>query len=91
MTTHAPTIEERPFPGVLANVLSFGVSIGPWFRPADGRGWHVLLAAGAVALLALFQVVWSYRARSTRRWKAALDAYAAREIARDRSRKAPPL
>jgi hypothetical protein len=36
-------------------------------------------------------LVWLHRARSTRRWKAALDAYAAREIARDRGRTALPL
>jgi hypothetical protein len=48
-------------------------------------------SAAAVALIALLQVLWLYRARTTRRWRAALDAYAAREIARDRRRKGPPL
>ena len=87
----APTVEEGPVPGGLATVLSAGVMIGPWFRrPADGRGWQVLLAVAAIALIVLL-FVWLYRARSARRWKAALDAYAAWEIARDRRRKAPPL
>ena len=86
----APTVEESPVPCGLATVLSVGVMIGPWFRPANGRGWQVLLAVAANALIVLL-FVWLYRARSTRRWRAALDAYAVREIARDRRRKAPPL
>jgi signal transduction histidine kinase len=86
----APSLEEGHVPGGLATVLSAGGMIGSWFRPADGRGWQVLLAGAAVALIALL-FVWLYRARSTRRRKAALDAYAVREIARDQRRKAPPL
>jgi len=42
------------------------------------------LACAVVALLAFLQFVWLYRARSARRWKAALDSYAEREIDRDR-------
>jgi signal transduction histidine kinase len=86
----APNIEEGHVPGASALVLSAGAMLGPWLRPADGRGWQVLLAAAAVALVALLPFVWLYRARSARRWKAVLEAYAAREMARDRSRKAPP-
>jgi hypothetical protein len=54
--------------------------IGPWFLPASTVCWPVLLAGAAIALIALLQFLWLYRARSTRRWQAALDAYAAREI-----------
>ena len=38
----------------------------------------------SVVVIALLGFVPLYRARSARRWKAALDAYAEREIARDR-------
>jgi hypothetical protein len=86
----APDVEEGPVPEVLATVLSVGVTVGPWFPLADGRGWYVLLAAAVVALIALLRFIWLHRARSTRR-KAALDAYAEREIARDRHGKTPPL
>src|SRR5262249_22258043 len=86
-----PNIEEGRVPGGRATVLSAGLMIGPWFRPADGRGWQVLLVAAAIALAALLQLVWLYRARSARRWRAALDAYATREIARERRRSAAPL
>jgi hypothetical protein len=44
------------------------------------------LACAVVALLALLPLARLYRARSARRWKAALDGYAAREIDRDRRR-----
>jgi hypothetical protein len=92
MTNHcAPTIEETPAPRVFAAMLSFGVTGGHWFQPGDGRGWHGFLAAVVVASIAFLQLVWLYRARSTRRWKAALDVYAEREIARDQRRKGSPL
>jgi hypothetical protein len=51
----------------------------------------MLVAAAVVALTALLPFLWLYRARSARRWKAALDAHAEREIARDRRRKGLPL
>ena len=51
----------------------------------------MLLTTVSVALITLFQLVLLHRARSARRWRAALDAYAAREIARGRRRKASPL
>ena len=86
----ALNVEQAPAPGVFAAVLSLSVTGGPWFRPATGRDWEVLLTAAAVSLIALLRFVWLYRARSSRRWNAALDAYAEREIARDRRRKAPP-
>jgi len=51
----------------------------------------VLLAASVIALIAVVRFVWLYRARSARRRDDALDAYAEREIARDRRRKTAPL
>ena len=78
--------------GVLAAALWAGATVGPWFRPMSLRGWPVLLAAvvATVVLPRSARRVWLYLSHS-RRWKAALDAYAAREIARDRRGKAPPL
>jgi hypothetical protein len=43
----------------------------------------VFVTTAAITLIALPQFIWLYRTRSTRRWKAALDAYAVREITRD--------
>src|SRR5262245_39971234 len=69
--------------------LAAGSMFGPWLWPADGPGWQVLLAAAA-SLVAGLQLLWLYRARSARRRKTALDAYAAEEIARQRRWKATP-
>ena len=48
-----------------------------------------LLAIVAVALLAVLGVVWLVRARAARRWRAAINAYAERELARPRRGKLP--
>ncbi|SRR6266536_81229 len=71
-----------------AAVVGAGMVGALWFRPVDGRGRQALLAAAALALTAVLGVVWQSRARAARRWEAALDAYAEREIARARNRKA---
>jgi len=52
---------------------------------------QILLTVAVFALIALLRVVWLRHARSARRRKFALDAYAEREIARNRRRQAPPL
>ena len=46
--------------------------------------WLVVPAAAAIASIALFELVLWRRTRSTERWRAALDAYADREIDRKR-------
>jgi hypothetical protein len=81
----------RELQNPLATALSIGAIGGPWFPPAGDQGWRVLLAAVVVVLIALLQFVGLRRARSTRRWKAALNAYAEREITRDRRGTVPPL
>ena len=70
-------------------MFSVGITAEPWSRAAAGGGWHALLAAAVIALIALLLPSWARRARSAKRWRAALDAYAAREVARDRRRKTP--
>jgi hypothetical protein len=75
----------------LAAALSAVATAGAWFGRADLGGWHALLAGVVVSivLVRLARRVWLDRARS-RQWEAALDAYAARDSARGRSRKVPP-
>jgi hypothetical protein len=57
-------------------------------RSMGARGPLALLVAAALALMAVLGVVWQSRASAARRWNAALDAYAEREIARARGRHA---
>jgi hypothetical protein len=60
--------------------------IGLWFLPANEPA--VPLAA-VLGLAAVVGVTWQQsRARATRRWLAVLDAYAEREITRQRRRNA---
>jgi hypothetical protein len=74
----------------IAAALSTVVFGGLRLRPMDVRGWQALLPAVVVALTVLLGFVWQYRVRAAGRWKTALDAYAERDIARDRRREAPP-
>ena len=68
-----------------AAVLAAAVLLGGlWLRPADGSAWPALLTAAALAAAAVLGVVWLSRARAARRFHAALNAYAEREIARNR-------
>jgi hypothetical protein len=50
--------------------------------------WQLGLAAMGLSLLGVVGFVWHAHARATQRWHAALDAYAQREIARERRRRA---
>jgi hypothetical protein len=50
---------------------------------------QVLLAAAALAATAVLGAAWLLRARAARRFNVALEAYATRELARVRRRKAP--
>jgi hypothetical protein len=58
-----------------------------WWQPA--ATWQALLTALVLALAAILGSVWLFRARGRRRLRAAVDAYAEREIARTRSGKTP--
>jgi hypothetical protein len=59
-----------------------------WLRSADGRAWPAFAAAAGFALTGVVATVWLARARAARRWSAAVNAYAEREIARELGRKA---
>jgi hypothetical protein len=74
------------FAAVLAAEIVGGLQL--W--PARGRSWLALLPAGGLALTSVLGIFWQSRARGTRRWRAALDAYAERETARDRRRDGAP-
>jgi hypothetical protein len=71
--------------------LSPAVFGGLRSRPTGVEGWQALLPAGVVALTVLLGLVWQHRVSAARRWKAVLDAYAEREIARDRRRQVLPI
>jgi hypothetical protein len=73
-----------------ATVLGAAIAGGLWLRPTDGGGWQAFVAAAALALTSVLVIVWQSRARGTKQWRATLEAYAEREIAQDRRRKAPP-
>jgi hypothetical protein len=50
--------------------------------------WVVPLAVAALALMGTFSIAWRSRVRAVTRWHTALNAYADREIAQERRRKA---
>jgi hypothetical protein len=68
--------------GWSAALLAAG-AVGLWLWLARGDG-PALLAAEALAIAVPLLAVWLWRARSARRWSAAVNAYADREIARAR-------
>jgi hypothetical protein len=74
----------------IAAVLVAGIIRGLPLGPALGRSWLALPPAAVLALTSVLGIVWQSRARGTRRWRAALDGYAEREIARDRRREGAP-
>jgi hypothetical protein len=68
----------------LAVVLCAGIVEGLQLWSPGGRGWLALLPATVLAVTMAVGI----RARRTKRWRAALDAYAEREMARDGGREA---
>ncbi len=77
-----------PAVGVAAAVLAGGGAVATWWVAVEGRPWQYPLAAVGLALLAAVGVVSLSRARATRQLRAAADAFAERELARHRRRKA---
>src|SRR5262245_54863456 len=70
---------------LFAATLGTGVFSGIWLRPDWRETWSV----AAVAVVTLAGGVWWARVRAARRWQAALDVYAERQIAQERRRKMP--
>ncbi len=61
--------------------LAAAGAVGLWLWLARGDG-PALLAAEALVIVVPLLAVWRWRARSARRWSAAVNAYAEREMAR---------
>src|ERR1700751_2697719 len=54
-----------------------------WLPAADGAAWRPVALVALLALAALVGVAWHLgRARTERRWRAALDHYAEQELAK---------
>lgn len=65
-------------------------AVGLWFWLTHGNDVERLLGAAAFFLTATLGTVGLSRARAARRFHAAVDAYAEREIDRERGRKRTP-
>jgi membrane protein implicated in regulation of membrane protease activity len=57
-----------------------------WWHPETGRNWQALLLAAVLVGLSILGWVWQFRIRAARRLRAAVDAYAEREISQARRR-----
>jgi hypothetical protein len=64
-------------------------SVGSEFWPEGRDSLAVLPHAAALVLTAFLGVVWLYRVRAARRFKAVVEAYAEREIGRQRRGQGP--
>ncbi len=73
--------------GLPAFVGTGAVSVWAWL--ADSISAQVMVAAAVLILAAVFGILWQSRARAARRLRAALDAFAEREMARARRRNPP--
>jgi hypothetical protein len=69
-----------------AAALAAGIVGGLQVWPSHGRSGLALPPVAVLVLAAVLGIIWQSRARGTRRWRAALDAYAEREMAKERRR-----
>lgn len=67
---------------VVAAVITGGTPLVFWWQATDGLTWWSLLVGALLGLTAGLGIIWFARVRVARRWNAAVDAYAEREIAR---------
>ena len=74
-----------------ARLSIFGFVGWFWFLSADHSAWKAVPLVAVLALAALVGITWyASRARTDRRWRAALNRYAKRELAkRSNSRRNP--
>src|SRR5262249_52384119 len=79
----------RRTPTALVWPVLFVGAVGLWFWLAQGSRMAMWLGAAGFVLTAVLGIVWLLsRARAARRFNAAVDAYAEREIYRQRRRHA---
>ena len=73
----------------VAELLTSAALRALWFVPADKPAWQAVPLGVILATTVVSGVAWQQsRARARRRWLAALDAFAEREIERERRRRA---
>jgi hypothetical protein len=70
-------------------VASLG-ALGLWLSLANGNEVATVLGAATLVLTAILAIVCHSRARAARRFHAAVNAYAEREIDREQRRPGPP-
>ena len=80
----------RWMPAALVWSVALAGAVRLWFWLTNGNDVPGLLAAAALLLTATLGADGLGRALAVRRFNAALDAYAEREIDRERRRKGPP-
>jgi hypothetical protein len=82
-------IDRRLLTSLVWSVAFLG-ALGLWFWLMNGNEVATVLGAAALILTAILVIVWHSRVRAARRLHAALNAYAEREIDRERRRNGPP-
>jgi MFS family permease len=66
----------------VAGLLIAGLIGWLWFVSADNSAWKAVSLAAVLALAPIVVITWCLsRVRAERRWRAALDAYAEKELA----------
>ena len=87
MNTSAMAHPRRLFPAwpvvpVMAGLFLVGFFGGLWIASAAGLSWKAASLVAVAALAAVAGMTWyASRARADRRWRAALDRYAERQMA----------
>jgi hypothetical protein len=77
-------------PTSLVWLVTLPGAVGLWFCLINGNEVKGLLGVAALLFTATLGTVWLSRARAARRFNAVVDAYAEREIDRERRRRRPP-
>jgi len=83
------TWKDRNRPNALVWPATLPGAVGLWVWPLNEHGVVGLLGAFSLVLTAIVGIVWLVHARAARRIRAALNAYAEREIERERLRNRP--
>jgi hypothetical protein len=86
--TDRPRFAAQIVPAALAAaaLLAAGAAAAFGYGAADGMRLPAFTAAAALAAVSALSLWWYLRARGRARWRAAVDAYAEREIVRARRR-----